>query len=177
MNTVLLVLPWVSSFALSLWIPDMVDRFEAVVLVPLATTSILLAMIYLFQRAWWLGAWFVLLWLLVGRFGASLHPDMNISRLAKGTISYPNSPDGGRLKEVNPHQANRLAIVLFKTSFVSGVTVVLLSHHERLGLSAAVLLGLAGAVLGPTATFLYAIVTAAPFLLVSGRTRPPKAQV
>jgi hypothetical protein len=156
----------------------MVDRFEAVVLVPLATTSTLLAVIYLFQRAWWLGAWFVVLWWLVGRFGASLHPEMNTFRLAKGTISYPNSPAGGRLKEISPHQANRLAVALFKTSFVSGVTVVLLSYHEGLGLSAAVVLGLAGAVLGPTATFLYAIVTAAPFFLVSGRTRrPPKAQV
>jgi len=177
MDTVLLALPWISSFALSLWIPDLLTRFEAVVLVPLGITSILLAMIYFSQRVWWLGAWFVFLWLLVGGFGASLHPKMTPSRLAKGTIFYPNDPEPGSLKEMTPREGSQLAIVMFKTSLASGVSIALLSYHNGFGPFRAGMLGLAAIVVGPLAAFLYAVLTAIPLRLVSHRKPPPKAQV
>jgi hypothetical protein len=102
---------------------------------------------------------------------------MTITQLAKGTISYPNSSDAGFLKQITPRQANQLAMVILKTSFASGVSVALLSYHHGLGSFLAVMLGLASIVAGPVAAFLYAVLTAAPLLLVSGRTPPPTPQV
>jgi hypothetical protein len=177
MYTVLLVLPWVSSSALSLWVSDMVIRLEAVVLMPLATTATLLAIVYFFHRAWWVGAWFVVLWLLVGGFGASLHPQRTIPQLAMGTISYPIGADEGFLKPITPRQGAQLGIVMLKTACALGVSVSLLSYHHGLGSFLAVILGLASIVAGPVAAFLYAVVTAAPLILVSGRTPHPTSPV
>lgn len=176
MDVVILVLPWVSSFALSLWISQMLTRFEAVVLMPLATTATLLAMIYFFQRAWWVGAWFVILWLLVGGFGASLHPEMTIAQLGRGTISYPTGPTAGFLK-IGPRQSAQLGMAITRISFASGVSVALLSYHHGLGASLAMVLGLASIVAGPVAAFLYAVATAAPLMLISGRTPHPTSPV
>jgi hypothetical protein len=176
MNTVLLLLPWASSFALSLWIPQILTRFEAVVLMPLGITSTLLAMTYFFQRAWWVGAWFVVLWLLVGGFGASLHPEMTIGQLAVGTISYPINFDASFLK-ISPRQAAQLGMVTLKISFASGVSVALLAYHNGQGALFAMVLGLASVVAGPVTAFLYAVLTAAPLMLVSGRTSPQAPEV
>ncbi|MGO8813616.1 MAG: hypothetical protein ACLQVG_02980 [Terriglobia bacterium] len=106
----------------------MSNRLEAVVLVPLDTTSTLVAMIYFSERAWWIAAWFVIVWLLLGGLGASLHPEKTPSQLAAGTVSYPTVPSAGLLK-IGPHQAARVGAVMLKTSFALGA----LGDHLKTG--------------------------------------------
>lgn len=174
MNTVLLVLPWISSFALSLWIPDLPTRFEAVVLVPLGTTAALLGTIYFFQGAWWVAVWFVLLWLVVGGFGASLHPELSPSRLVEGTISYPNDPEAASLKEMTEREGSQLATVLFKTGLACGISIALLFHHHGSGIFRAGIFGVVAIVLGPVTAFLYCLLTATPLLMAVRRKTPTK---
>ena len=106
-----------------------IARLENLLLKPLSFWFPILAVIYFFHRAWFIGGFLLLAWFCVGLIGQSLHRDKTFAQLARGGLTSEENiiPDS----ELSSEEAHKLARPLFLCSWLCGITVaVLLFHHD-----------------------------------------------
>lgn len=104
-----------------------VANFSKFVLRPLNLLLPLVALIYFFQKAWFVGVYFLFVWFCVGVIGQSIHKDKSFGELARGGLTAePNiRPDSN-----SPGDTYELAKPLMYISWLTGITVgVILFHY------------------------------------------------
>jgi len=105
-----------------------VANFEKFVLTPLNLLLPLVALIYFFQKAWFVGAYFLFVWFCVGLIGQSIHKDKSFDELARGELTAEENirRDSNSLRD-----AYELAKPLMYISWLTGITVgVILFHYD-----------------------------------------------
>ncbi len=103
-----------------------VANFEKVVLTPLSFLLPVIALLYFVQRAWFVGAYFLLVWFLVGVIGARIHKDKSFDQLVQSDLT---AEDNIR-PEADPRRDDReLAQPLMRTAWLFAATVTVLLFH------------------------------------------------
>jgi hypothetical protein len=103
------------------------------VLTPLSFLLPVVALFYFVQRAWFVGAYFLLVWFLVGVIGARIHKDRSFDQLVRSDLTAEDNirPDDD-VDPADPRRDDReLAQPLMRTAWLFALTVtVLLFHYE-----------------------------------------------
>lgn len=140
-------------------------RIETLFLKPLSIIALGAALLYLFQGAWLIAAWMGFVWFVVGVAGASLHPKLGFSELARGT---PLRSGYELVSELSEAQSFSLGKALVLTTGVCGSSGLLLARHYGFGWWAALGVSI-------SAFLLSLVVPLAIVLLTSLEYRWPKS--
>jgi len=124
-----------------------VARFERFILTPLSFVTPIAAIAYFFTRAWWVGAYLILAWHCIGLIGQSIHKDRSFDELVEGKLT---SEENIRPDKDDHQGSQELAGPLMQTSWLIGLSsIVLLLHHGKgwgfsvpVGISVAILMGM-----------------------------------
>jgi hypothetical protein len=108
-----------------------IARFESFILKPLSFLFPILAVVYLYQRAWLLGAFLLIAWFCIGVMGQSLHKNKSFAELARGGLTGEENiaPDS----DISHEEAHTLAKQLIFASWLCGITAGVLLHHHDYG--------------------------------------------
>jgi hypothetical protein len=105
------------------------QRLEWLFLKPLSTACLILAVVYFFQAAWFVGGVFVVVCFLIGGIGQSLHKDKSLSELARGTIAEATTETA---KEWSHEDSFRIAKPIFYASWIVAIAAGVLMSHAGL---------------------------------------------
>lgn len=91
--------------------------------------SLILAVIYFFDGAWFTGAFLLFVWHWIGFIGQSLHRDKTFAELAQGGLTSEENIT--HASDMSNEEAHTLARSSLSFSWLCGITVgVLLFHHD-----------------------------------------------
>ena len=107
-----------------------IGRYERFILRPLSILFPVGAIAYLIQKAWGIGALFVIVWFIVGAIGQALNRSKSFSELTEGStteeLTTPLSPEPTTLET---RQIGKLSLAVF---WIVGITVAVLANHHGL---------------------------------------------
>jgi len=107
-----------------------IGRYERFILRPLSILFTVGAIAYFLQKAWGIGALFVIMWFVVGALGQALNRAKSFSELTDGsTPEERTSPCSAEPTALETMQIGRLGLAVF---WIVGITVAVLTHHHGL---------------------------------------------
>ncbi|MEI7832429.1 MAG: hypothetical protein WCJ56_04440 [bacterium] len=122
-----------------------ITRYEKYVLFPMDVTAFVLAVYFFFKMHWWLGIYFLVVWLFTSIIGQSLHPDMTGSQLAQGE-QYRRAI-GTMGEYLSLDDSYILGKAVKKTCLLITITMTLLGLHSGRSWWLAIIIGIASSLL------------------------------
>jgi preprotein translocase subunit SecY len=102
-------------------------RFERIFLTPLSFILPVVAVVSFFDKAWFVGGYFVLAWFWNAINGQSLHPDKSVEQLKRGGLT--DEPNVRQNEVLLQEEYRRLAKAIFFFSLMIGILATVLMIH------------------------------------------------